>query len=193
MHTDEQLVQAYLNGDAEAFSLLVERYTNHIYNFVRRFITQKNDAEDITQEVFVKVWKHLPSFNTTKSFKVWLFTIAKNASFDYARRKYETVFSDIEDVHDEHWVEESIEDVASLPTTLFEKKEVSEFISRALQTLLIHERTVLLLHYENELTFEEIAEILKKPMNSVKSTHFRAIKKLQSSLVHQNNNEKRIK
>ncbi|MFA6364835.1 MAG: RNA polymerase sigma factor [Candidatus Paceibacterota bacterium] len=192
MHTDEELVRAYLSGDTTAFSHLVEQYTNYIYNFVRRFITQKNDAEDITQEIFIKAWKHLSSFDETRSFKTWLFTIAKNTTFDYIRRKREILFSDIEDVHGEYWIEESIEDSAPLPITLFERKEVSEFIANALQKLPIHERTILILYYQNEFTFEEIAKILRKPMNSVKSTHFRALKKLKSSLVHQNAIEKRI-
>ena len=83
--TDAELIQATIKGDRRAFPALVERYTRDVYGFV--FFMSKNsaDAEDITQETFVKVWKNLKKFKPEQRFKSWLLAIARNTTIDYIR------------------------------------------------------------------------------------------------------------
>ncbi|MCX6813734.1 MAG: sigma-70 family RNA polymerase sigma factor [Candidatus Azambacteria bacterium] len=91
--TDEQLVKNYFKGDEKSLEELIRRYLPLIYNFSRRYAGDPDNAADITQEVFVKVWKNLKKFNTSKNFRVWLFTIAKNTALDWLKKKNALPFS----------------------------------------------------------------------------------------------------
>ncbi|MFA6919366.1 MAG: sigma-70 family RNA polymerase sigma factor, partial [Patescibacteria group bacterium] len=86
-YLDEQLVQQYLSGDEKSLEVLIQKYLKPIYNFVYRYVGDMANAEDLTQEVFVKVWKNIKKFDRKKSFKTWIFCIAKNTAFDYLRKK----------------------------------------------------------------------------------------------------------
>ncbi len=179
MRTDEELALASTNGDDDAFDELTKRYLAHIYNFVRRY-GGKEDAADITQETFLKAWKHIKRFKEGASFKTWLFAIARNTAFDRLRKRKPSLFSDF-DPQEEGFFEETIPD-SELLEELFERKEEIELLERGLLTLAPDDRAILLFHYHDEFTFEEIARILKKPMNTVKSRHRRALLKLRDFL-----------
>jgi len=85
--TDEEIILLYKNGDGEALKTIIDRYTPPIYNFVAR-LANKNDAPDIVQEVFIKIWKNIHHFDQSKaSFKTWIFTIARNTATDFLRKK----------------------------------------------------------------------------------------------------------
>jgi len=86
-YRDEQLIANYLKGDEELLEVLVRRYFKLIYNFVYQYTGSLEDSEDITQEVFVKVWRNFRKFNQKKSFKTWIFSIAKNTAIDFLRKK----------------------------------------------------------------------------------------------------------
>ena len=86
MQTDDELVLRALKGDDEALRLLVERYLKQVYRFVFHYLPSSEDAEDVTQEVFVKVWKHLRKFHRDQNFKTWVFTIAKNTALDFLKQ-----------------------------------------------------------------------------------------------------------
>src|SRR3989338_5537868 len=91
--TDEQLVKSYLKGDEKALEELVRRYLPVIYNFSRKYTGDPDNASDIAQEVFVKVWKNLKKFDTSKNFKAWLFTVAKHTALDWLKKKNALPFS----------------------------------------------------------------------------------------------------
>ena len=91
--TDEQLVALALDGQHPALDMLVERYLKLVYSFVHKYIRDDADAQDVTQEIFVRVWQHLEKFDSAKSFRPWLYTIAKNACLDFLRRKSHVPFS----------------------------------------------------------------------------------------------------
>ena len=85
--TDEEIILLYKNGDQEAFKELINRYVSPLYNFTAR-LTNRSDASDIVQEIFIKAWKNIEHFNPSKaSFKTWIFTIAKNTTTDFLRKK----------------------------------------------------------------------------------------------------------
>jgi RNA polymerase sigma-70 factor, ECF subfamily len=91
--TDSQLINAYLKGKKDALDILINRYLKLVYTFIFRLVGNAADAEDITQEVFVKVWRNLKQFDQQKSFKPWIFRIAKNACVDFWRRRKNIAFS----------------------------------------------------------------------------------------------------
>jgi RNA polymerase sigma factor (sigma-70 family) len=186
--TDEEIIGSYRKGDREAFKKLIDSYTSPLYNFTAR-ISNKNDAPDIVQEVFIKVWKNLPRFDHTKaSFKTWIFTITRNTVTDFLRKKKSLLFSDLEKDSEEDTSSfaENIPDDSLLPDEtlhkLQEKKANKEFLNNLLEKINPKYQEILVLHYQEELTFDEIGKILNKPLNTVKSQHRRAIIELQKQL-----------
>ena len=178
--SDEEIILLYKAGDQEVFKTLIARYSAPIYNFVVR-LTNKNDASDIVQEIFIKVWKNIHRFNPLKaSFKTWIFTIARNTTTDFLRKRKSLLFSDIDkstrqDLAEGETFAENIPDENLLPEEALQKLQDSEFLNKILEKLRPIYREVLILHYQEEMTFEEIGKILDKPLNTVKSIHRRAI------------------
>lgn len=86
-NSDEQLVVSYLKGDEKALEILIKRYLKLIYSFAFRFVSNSQEAEDIAQEVFIKMWRNLKKFDKNKKFKSWIFSIAKNTCLDTMKKK----------------------------------------------------------------------------------------------------------
>src|SRR5665647_1906978 len=95
--TDEQLVVDFLAGDDESFEELVHRYLKPIYNFLYQFTQDRDSLDDLTQETFVKAWKNIRKFDQDKSFRVWIYAIAKNTAYDFLKKKKTIPFSSFED------------------------------------------------------------------------------------------------
>ena len=186
--SDEQLVIEYRKGSEEAFDLLLHRYLKLLYGFVYQFVRNQHDAEEIVQESFLKAWKHLKRFDTTKRFKPWLFRIAKNTSFDYLKKKKTTPFSDLEYDEEESFLD-SIVDSTSRADQAFLHRESVAKLEKAFGFLSPPHRTVLFLHYKNEYTFREIADSLGEPLDTVKSRYRRALEKLRHILVGEDQTE----
>ena len=174
INSDEQLVGDYLKGDEKSLEVLIKRYLGPIYGFVFRFVGNREDAEEIAQEVFVKVWRNVKKFNQSKSFKTWIFSIAKNTAVDFLRKRRVQVFSETEI--------ETVVDPAPLPQELLEKAETAKLLESALNKLGLEYRTVLYLYYNDHFNFREIAEILDEPLNTIKSRHRRALRMLRKLL-----------
>lgn len=181
-YSDEQLVTKYLKGDEKAFEILIKRYLKPIFNFAFRFVGNSEDAQDVTQEVFIKVWRHLKKFDKNKKFKTWIFTIAKNTCLDWLRKKQIIPFSELKYSGDNKFFIENIPDNHSLLNGLLERMDLENFLNKALEKLSPEYRMVLFLRYNNQLRFREIAEILEKPLNTVKSYHQRALILLRNFL-----------
>ena len=178
--SDEEIILRYNEGESLALRILIDRYTTHIYNYSIRFVG-KDNASDITQEVFIKVWKNMGNFDIHKSsFKTWLFTIARNTITDYLRKKKMIVFSDMNN-EDEEFTE-TIKDEVLLPSEAMEKLEDKEYLNNLLDKLPDNYKEVLMLYYQEEMTFAEIGESLNRPLNTVKSWHRRALIKLREEI-----------
>ncbi len=188
--TDEELVKEYLAGDETALRSLIERYLKPIYNFVYRYVGDEGSAEDITQDTFVKAWKHLKEFDQERKFKTWIFTIAKNTALNWIKKKKPALLSEFENWEGENELSESITDPSPLPEKLFERSELSVILSSALNELNPNHRAVLLMHYKDDFTFQEISESLEKPLHTVKSQHRRALIKLRTILTPTPNEDK---
>lgn len=180
---DENLIQEYFDGHEEAFKNLIDRYTSAIYNYSVRFVGT-DYASDITQDVFIKVWKNIKRFDASKAhFKTWLFTIARNTITDYLRKKKMIPFSSLDS--EEETFADNIEDEVVLPDEALIKLEDKEYLNKFLEQLKPKYKEVLVLYYQEDMTFKQIGEVLGKPLNTVKSYHHRALILLRE-ILHQN-------
>jgi RNA polymerase sigma-70 factor, ECF subfamily len=180
--SDQELVLSYLNGDSESLEILIRSYLKPIYSFVYRYVGNKQEAEDITQETFVKIWRNLKKFDRSKSFKTWIFQIAKNTALDVIKKKKAIPFSEFENEEGENILTETMKDPALLPTELLEKSDIARVLSGALEQLSSKYRMVLFLRYNDHFNFREIAESLGESINTVKSRHRRALGMLKNLL-----------
>jgi len=178
MNDINQTLDKILTGDDSAFSEITKLYLKSIYSFVFRLVNDRDVADDLTQETFVKAWKNLKSFDQSKSFKTWLFTIAKNTTFDWLKKKKEIPFSNFADEEGENWLE-NVADENILPDEILERSDLAEELDGILQKLPPHYRAILLLHYKEDFSLHEIAEILGEPYNTIKSRHQRGLGKLK--------------
>lgn len=182
--SDVQLIADYHAGSEQALALLIQRHLNHIYAFVYRYAQNTEEAHDITQETFVKMWRHLKTFDTEKSFTAWLFAIAKNTAFDFYRKKKTIPFSALETDEHENVAAEMLRDPSPLPDELSMRAEDARILVSAMKTLVPKYRVALALYYNNHLNFREIAVLLNEPINTVKSRHRRALSMLKKLLMH---------
>ncbi len=180
--TDEEIIALYKNGEEEVFKDLINRYISPIFNFAAH-LTDRSNASDIVQEIFIKVWKNLHNFDSSKaSFKTWIFAIAKNTTIDFLRKKKSLSFSDIEKDNEDDSFSESIPDQGLIPDEALQKLQDSDLLNKLLDKLPVYYKTILVLHYQEDMTFDEIGKILNKSLNTVKSQHRRAIIELRKML-----------
>src|ERR1035437_9297798 len=181
--SDTELIEQYENGDKSSLNILVERYLNGVYNYAWRLLGKKEEAEDITQEVFLKAIKNLHKFDKEKNFKVWIFSITRNTVIDYFRKKKHITFSTLNSVdEDNDSFEERIKDESDDVYAVLENKENLKALGQALDFLSEKERAIISLKHTEELTFMEIGEILDEPLNTVKSRYIRALRKLRDKI-----------
>jgi RNA polymerase sigma-70 factor (ECF subfamily) len=175
---DAELITQAVTGDTRAFRQLVERYTPIVYNFVYRMTQNAELSDDMTQEVFVKVFKNLTSFEASRPFKPWLLRIASNTTVSALRKqsggKSEQAGSQVvsldalqEEMPGKEWggSTRSCED----PAHQAEVRELGHRVERALYGMESNYRQVLLLRYQEDLSYEEIAETLGVPINTVRT------------------------
>ncbi len=189
-NSDEQLIKQYLSGDSKSFNFLIERYLKRVYNFTVRYIGNAKEAEDLTQEIFLKVWRGLKRFDQKKSFRAWLWRIVRNTCVDYLRRKKMLVFSALENEDDQDPLAERIADTTESIVEKIDRQELAKEVEEYLMKLSEQSRAVLLLHYNQQMTFQEIADSLGESVDTVKSRHQRALIALKrimlSNKMHQN-------
>lgn len=183
--SDADLVERHLAGDGRALNDLLGRYVSPLYRFVLRLCGDTSQAEDIVQETCLKAWRKLSSFQTNRSFKTWIFTIARNTTFDYLKKKKAIPFSTLDEQSSiDEVFEDQIEDDRPLPPELLEHQDRAQLLNEAVKQLPEKSRTILQLHEGEDMTFQEIAETLSEPLNTVKSRYRRALKSLRDLLEH---------
>ncbi len=180
--TDEALVIKYLAGDTQALDELVLRNYKQIFFFSKTFVKNDDAAEDATQETFVKVWKNLKKFDPQKKFKTWLFQIAKNTCIDHIRKTKTAPSAREIDAEQALNELEKIVDPTPLPEQIFDALGFEKNLEHALNILPENYKLVATLHLQQSLTFDEIAGILKEPINTVKSRYRRALLLIRKKL-----------
>ncbi len=183
--SDEELVQALAKGDESALRALVDRYTSSIYRFSVRYTGDESLAEDISQEVFLKVYRYAKRYRSEMPFKTWLFRIVRNTSIDMARPyTYRKALSlDASNSTDFPEIEaHSLESVAQNPEERYSSKETTRKITHSIQSLPEKQRTAVILRYHEEMATKEIAEVMETTVSSVESLLVRAKRNLAKSL-----------
>lgn len=192
--SDSILVDQALSGDQSAFEALVCRYELALYNFVKRYLEDQEQAGDIVQFVFLQLYKFLPrlqgnlfSARSNAPLKSWLFRVAVNRCRQEQREKQLLYFSALEVIADDDTVtiEQSLADPMPLPEEVAEQHELQENLYAAIEALPIHSRSVVLLRYTEGLSFNEIGQRLNMPLNTVKSHFHRARLRLRITLALQ--------
>ena len=183
--TDEQLVSEYNDtGDVGFLETLIERYSVPVYNFIYRYTGFDSHANDLAQDTFVKMWRNIKKFDSSKRFKTWIFQIAKNTALDWLKKKHPKTFSELEIITDSD--EEYAFDVADttpLPDELATKKELEKEVERALMKISPEFRAVISLHLFSELTFQEISDMTGEPLNTIKSRYRRGLSAIKEHLL----------
>lgn len=180
---DAKLAVSSLHGDGESFAALVDRHMPTVYKFTYRYVGDADMANDVVQDVFIKVWKNIKRFDPEKNFRTWLLTIAKNTALDAIKKKKALPFSRIEDgeIDLDAFLAPYVEG-PDLPDELLQRAEAKSALERVMAELSPSYRSVLLLRYNEHLKFREIADMLEEPIDTVKSKHRRALIQLRKML-----------
>ena len=181
---DKELASAAQKGDDRAFQELMSRHIRQIWLFSRQYAKADEDADDVTQESFFKAWKYLKRFDTGKPFRPWLYAIARNTALDYLKKRRSSSFSEMHNEETDIAFADTLEDSEPIPSEVFEQTELKTELARSMDSLHPDYRAVLSMHYHDGMTFNEIAYIMGKPMNTVKSWHRRALQKVKKLLPH---------
>jgi len=184
----EKLVRQAQGGDAEAFDALVRNYSGPMFNLAYRMVGNHADAADMTQEIFVKLYRAIGKFKWRSSFNTWMYTLAANTCRSGLRRlarvsKMEVVRLDREDAEGHQPPEPP--DPGDLPATTLERREKAETIQAAIDSLPEDFKEIVVLRDIQDLAYEEIATVLKCSVGTVKSRLARARGRLKDKLVRQ--------
>lgn len=182
---DEQLIRALAQSDENALKILVERYSSSIYRFSVRYTGDESLAEDVAQEVFLRLFLHAKKYTAGRSFKTWLFTIVRNVSIDLARpysHRKSSSFHLGDDPAQEDFSPESIANGSPTQEDLMAAQERQHMLLELLQDLPEKQRAAIILKYYEDMPTKEIAVVLGKSVSSVESLLARAKQNLAKSL-----------
>jgi RNA polymerase sigma-70 factor, ECF subfamily len=172
--TDEQLLERYRDGEEPAFAVLVHRYQQELLHFLIRFSGSRAAAEDVFQEAFLQVHLSVETFDITRRFKPWLFTIAANKARDYLRRQARRSAAPLSAPvggpgDDKQEFIDLLQADLPMPSQNIEQAELQQRVRDAIAEMPDHLREILLLSYFQRFSYNEIAEVLGIPLGTVKS------------------------
>ncbi len=170
---DQYYIDATIAGDVQAFAALVDRYKHMVYTLAMKIVKHTEEAEEISQDVFLKVFQVLNTFKGDSKFSTWLYKIAYYRSLDYIKKQKRQLNTSSIDSEIEFHLP-SIEGVLDQ----FEVQERKQAIKRAIDKLPEADAVVITLHYFEELSLKEIAEVMNMEANTVKVRLFRSRKRL---------------
>ena len=179
--SDENIVERALTGDADAFGELVRRWERRIFALSYGMLGREEDARDATQETFIAAFRNLRGFRGEAKVSSWLHRIAVNQCITRQRRakvRSETALDDEQEKNAGSFATSS----ALSPSRVVEKRQVTRAVRRAVNSLPVELRQVIVMKEFEELTFKEIAETLDLPLSTVKSRLYTALKQLQMRL-----------
>ncbi len=184
MLDDRKLVERAREGDGSAFRVLVERYMKKVYAVALDMTGNHHEAEDISQDVFLKAYGSLPRFRGRAGVSTWLYRMTVNACIDRSRKKAWKAMKpkgiELDENIQQH---EQSQHTLSQPENAMERALMQQHIRRALGGLTERERAIFVLRHYHALPLKEIADCLNVTEGTVKSTLFRAIKRLQGMLA----------
>ena len=170
--SDTELLESFKNGNQNAFNLIVRKYQKKVYWIIRKMVLDHDDADDITQEVFLKLYRSLSDFRGESKFFTYVYKIAVNFSLNHINRnkKINLRKSDIDNVNIRSLDKSADEEMNS--------KERTFILEEAIKSLPEQQRAVFNMRYYDNLTYEEISAILNKSTGGMKANYFHAVKKI---------------
>lgn len=181
--TDEELVAAALKGEPDRFGDLVERYQGRLVNYLFRLLRNTDDAHELAQEVFLKVYQVLDRFDPQYKFSTWLFRVAQNAAIDQIRRRRLKLFSLQQEDTGGEVREWDVPSGERGPYGELRNQERGGAIQEAIDALPWEYRELILLRHFGELAYEEIATLKDMPLGTVKNKLFRGRQMLKEKLA----------
>jgi len=170
---DEAVLQAYVAGDSHALQGLMRRYRDDLMRFLTRFLGSHTAAEDVFQETFLQVHMSAASFDASRRFKPWLFTIAANKARDHhrrtGRRRVMSLSASVSPAEDRARFVDLLDAGLPRPEAPLEANEQARLVQRVIDELPVHLREILLLSYFQRLSYAQIADTLEVPLGTVKS------------------------
>lgn len=179
-NTEATLIQRAQKGDQDAFAVLVNEHQGYVYNLALRVVRDENEALDLTQETFVRAWTALPNFRGQSQFRTWLYRITTNLCYNRLpglRRSLADLGDDV--------LAEIPEPGQTLgnPAREFESNETRTYLHQAIDGLEPNYKILIVMRYQQELSYEEISSVLNLPLGTVKTGLFRAKEKLRQLLT----------
>lgn len=178
---DEELVQALGNGEETALRALADRHTASIYRFSVRYTGDESLAEDVCQEVFLKLYRYARRFKPGTRFKTWLFMIVRNTSIDLARPYTYRKIHSLDSPEETGFLEaepHSCMNGAQTPEENYSSKQTAQGVALAVRSLPEKQRTAVILKYYEEMSAKEIADVMEITVSSVESLLVRAKRNL---------------
>ena len=179
---DSELVKVIIAQNREAYRELFRRYEKKLFSYVYHMVKNKEETEDLLQDIFVKTYKSISSFDTDRKFSSWIYRIAHNETVNFLKRKNKKRFISFEDIStSKDKLEASVTE--DFINDVWVHKEITKEVDEALEKLPEKYRRVLFLRYFSEYSYEKIALIIKKPINTVGTLINRAKRKLLEIVV----------
>jgi RNA polymerase sigma factor (sigma-70 family) len=172
--TDLELVNEFKDGKVEGFNELVRRYQEKTYWVARRIIGNHDEADDIVQDVFVRVYNALKNFRSESGFYTWLYRITKNVSLNALQKKKFKEFIQYDDTMD------ISVDKTDQADELLSKKEYHAALEKAIERLPAKQKMIFIMRYYDEMPYEQMAKVLKKSEGGLKASYFFALQKIQN-------------
>lgn len=175
MKIDNEIIESFVNGDGKAFAILYELYSDKVYNTSLSYAKNIEDAEEITQDVFVKIYKNAKTFKGDSSFSTWVYRITVNTSLNYLKKKnrfslFRNTLAKSQPIDFKH------------PGVLLENKENAASLLKAMDYLPNNQKTAFILSYIEELPRQEVADIMETSLKAVEALLQRAKKNLRVKL-----------
>ena len=175
---DSEIISKVLNGDQQAYAELVNRYQNYVFTLAFRFMKNREDAEEVSQDIFVKAYRALADFKGNSKFSTWLYTIVNNTCITFLRKKKLQTYSlDREGVFEAADSQDS-----GLRANLVEQKSKVAMVNNAINLLSPDDAEIITLFYKSEQSLEEIASILGVETNAAKVRLHRARTRLKEKM-----------
>ncbi|MBS1669490.1 MAG: sigma-70 family RNA polymerase sigma factor [Bacteroidetes bacterium] len=176
--TDTEIISRVLKGEQSIFAQLVERYQNYVFTLVHRMVESREDAEEISQDIFVKAYRSLADFRGDSKFSTWLYTIARTSSITFLRKKKLNMVS----MDNEKTFIQTENQESGFKATLIEQKSKHAMVNEAIKMLSTDDAQVITLFYKGEQTLEEMGLILGLEPNTVKVKLHRARQRLKEKM-----------
>jgi len=193
--TDSEIIRLILQGDQDKFRILVEKYQPMVFRTCMGFLHNKDDADDLTQDIFIKSYQSLPGFKSEAAFSTWIYRIAVNASLNKKRKdarnpvlqRFDTLFGAGKDKE----LSFSISD-AENPESILIRQEHKKWVQQALDSLPDNQKTAIILSKYDGLSQKEIAEIMDTTEGAVEALIQRAKKNLRGRLSSSQKKNKKL-